>query len=238
MARLLMSVVLILSTALFLPGAAASTSWKAVKNYGKATALFRNSHSTAMAELVEYHGLKKPRESTKTLVATCWVYAQYCECDKPDEPIVWRIAYGLKHLCAARGYPNTPIKERCRYSKQDSEKAGWSEYVAAIKGDRPVLLTFCYDTAAKGLSEAKRRGKECFSVVGIGYLTQGSNKFLICHDGITTNQKYAASVDKVSASDLGVPSRGRPWGQSGTSLYKWDGSYKNLVMVFVGKPTK
>lgn len=219
--------------------AEAGTSWKAVANYGQATPLFRNSHSTAIAELVGYHGLKKAKESPKTLVATCWMYAQYCECDKPGKPILWRIGHGLKKLFTARGYPNTTIKERCRYSNQASDKAGWNDYVGAIKDNRPVILTFCYDEAARQtLAQAKRRVSKCFSVVGIGYMVHNGQKLLICHDGITSNQSYPASVDKVSASSLSISTQGKPWGQAGTSLYKWDGSYSNLVMVFVGKPTK
>ena len=240
MRRLLMGAPLLALVALFMTDTAtAATTWKAVAEYGQATALFRNSHSTAIAELVEYHGLRKPNELAKTLVATCWMYAQFCECNKPGKPILWRIAYGLSKLSTARGYPNTPIKERCRHSSQASDKAGWNEYVAAIDGDRPVVLPFCYDPAARqSLAQAKRRVSNCFSVVGIGYMIHNGEKLLICHDGITSNQSYPASVDKVSASSLGINTQGKPWGEAGTSLYKWDGSYSNLAMVFVGKPTK
>ena len=221
------------------PCAAVSISWKAVNHVGPAIPVFRNSHSTAMASLVKYHGLQKQNESDKPLIATCWMYAQYCECDKPDKPILWRIGYGLKKLFTARSYPNTPTKERCRYSDKSGEKAGWNEYVAAIKDNRPVILTFCYDPeTSKGLGQAKRREKKCFSVLGIGYLNYGDQKLLICHDGLTANQSYPASVDRVSAASLGINTQDKPWGQSGTSLYKWDGSYENLVMVFVGRPAR
>lgn len=219
--------------------AAVSISWKAANHVGEAIPLFRNSHSTAMAWLVKYHGLKKQNESEKPLVATCWMYAQYCECDKKDKPIIWRIGHGLKKLFTARGYPNTAVKQRCRYSNNSSEKAGWNDYVTAIKDNGPVVLTFCYDPdTSESLAKAKRRVDKCFSVVGIGYMNYGDQKLLICHDGVTTNQNYEASVDKVSASDLGINTQGKPWGQPGTSLYKWDGSYSNLVMVFVGRPAK
>ena len=66
----------------------------------------------------------------------------------------------------------------------------------------------------------------------------GEQKLLICHDGITSTQSYPASVDKVSAADLDIKTEGKPWGQAGTSLYRWDGSYENLVMVFVGRPRR
>ncbi len=221
------------------PCGAVSISWKAVDHAGPAIPVFRNSHSTAMASLVKYHGLKKQNESDKPLIATCWMYAQYCECDKEDKPIIWRISQGVKKLFTARGHPNTPIKERCRYSNNSSEKAGWNDYLAAINDNRPVIVTFSYDPDTRqGLAQAKRREKKCFSMVGIGYMKHGDQKLLICHDGITSNQSYPASVDRVSAASLGINTQDKPWGQSGTSLYKWEGSYENLVMVFVGRPAK
>ncbi len=139
-----------------LPCAAVSISWKVVNHAGQAIPVFRNSHSTAVASFVKYHGLQKQNESDKPLIATCWMYAQYCECDKKDKPIIWRISHGLKKLFTARGYPNSPIKERCRYSNESGEKAGWDDYTAAINDDRPVILSFCYDSeASKGLARAR-----------------------------------------------------------------------------------
>ena len=214
-------------------------SWKVINDWGQAIALRRNSHSTAPAWLVRYYGLDKRNETEKKLVAICWVYTQRCECGNEDKPTLWEIAKGLKKLFTARHYPSTVIEERCRYSNKSSEKAGWNDYVAAIKSNRPVIVTFCYDPATRpGLAQAKRRVSKSFSAVGIGYMNYGDQKLLICHDGITAQQSYPASVDKVSASDLGINTQGKPWGQAGTSLYKWEGSYSNLVMVFVGRPTK
>ena len=228
-----------LGTHLALVHGAIGISWKVISNTGEAMSLRRNSHSTATAWLVKYHGLNKPHETDKKLVATCWVYTQRCECGKPDKPTVWDIAEGLKKLCIARGHPNTPIKERCRHSSKSSETASWNDYIAAINDNRPVILTFCYaPTARQGLAQAKRRVEKCFSVAGIGYMKYGNQKLLICHDGITSDESYPASGDKVSASSLGINTEGKPWGQSGTSLYKWEGSYDNLVMVFVGRPTR
>ena len=136
----------------------------------------------------------------------------------------------------ARGRPNTAIKQRCRYSSNASERATFDDYVYTINGNRPVVLTFCYDPAsAKNLAAAKRRVSKCFSVLGIGYMNYDEKKFLICHDGITSAEAAGpAAPDRVSAKSLGLNTQGKPWGQSGTALYKWDGAYKNLVMVFVG----
>jgi len=61
------------------PWDAVSMSWKAVNHVGQAVPMFRNSHATAMAALVKYHGLKKQNESDRPLVATCWMYAQWAE---------------------------------------------------------------------------------------------------------------------------------------------------------------
>ena len=64
MRRLLMGAPLLTLVALFMTDTAtAGTTWKAVPEYGQATPLFRNSHSTAMAlswlaalALVKYRG--------------------------------------------------------------------------------------------------------------------------------------------------------------------------------------
>lgn len=77
--------------------------------------------------MAKYHGLQKSGEKDSTLVATMWVYMQHCECDKPGKPTVWRIAEGLRNFLTARGRPNTPVKERCRYSSNASERATFDE---------------------------------------------------------------------------------------------------------------
>ncbi len=226
--------------AMVLPaGSAIAISWQALDNCRPALALQRTSHATAGAWMVDRYGLRKSNENNKKLIAACWVYMQHCACAEEGDPMLWQIAEGLAKLCTARGYPNTPIKERCRYSNQSSETAGWTDYVAAIKDNRPVILTFCYDPATRvDLAQAKRRVDKCFSVVGIGCMNYAGQKLLICHDGLTSEQSYPVEVDRVLASDLGINIQGKPWGQPGTSLYEWDGSYSNLVMVFVGKPAR
>jgi len=121
--------------------AAVPISWQAVANCRGALTLQRNAHATATAWLLDHYGLRKPRESDKKLIASCWVYLQRCECNQPGKPILWEIAAGLGKLLTARGCPNTAIKERCRYSHIGDERAGWNEYVAAINDNRPVILT-------------------------------------------------------------------------------------------------
>ncbi len=215
---------------------AVNVSWKAVASYGTAISLLPNSHATAGAWVARYHGLKKPNETNQMLVATMRIYMEHCECDKPGKPTNWLVAEGLKKCFSARGHRSTSITERCRYSTNSSERAGLSEYKAAIDANRPVVLTFCYDAAAaNNLATAKKRISNCFSVVGIGYMKYGDTYFLICHDGFSTPPSSgSASLDRVSPQSLGINTEGKPWGQRGTTLYKWDGAYKNLVMVFVG----
>lgn len=111
--------------------------------------------------------------------------------------------------------------------------------MAAIDKDRPVIVTFCYSPSARqGLAAARRRMKDCFSAVGVGYMNYGNQKLLICRDGIRSTQTYPALFDKVSETDLGINTRDRPWGQPGISLYRWKGDYQNLVMLFVSNPDK
>ena len=43
-----------------------------------------------------------------------------------------------------------------------------------------------------------------------------------------------AAQDRVDAGALGINTAGKPWGESGTSLFKWNGASKNVVLVFVG----
>lgn len=190
--------------------------------------------------MADYYGVRKLNESSTTLIATCWMYAQYCECDRPGRPMLWRIGYGLQRLFAARSWPHTVVNERCRYSPDAGDRASFSDYSGAISRSHLVILTFCYQPAAKqGLAVAKRRADKCFSAVGIGYVTAANGKtLLICQDGLAPGQASPANVDKVSPAKAGLATKGAVWNQPGTGLYKWDGSYSNLVMVFVGTPAR
>jgi len=229
-------VLLLLTASHPVQGASQTASWHVVRNCPKATPVFRNSHSTAMAQLVRYHGLSKPGEKAKSLVAICWMYAQYCECDKPDKPTLWRIGYGIKKLFVARGRPKEPVRELCRVTRTGNERASFGDYVAAIHGDRPVVVTFCYDPrAGKGLAQAVRRDARCLSALGIGYVKCGRRSYLICQDGVMASGHGVAAADVVEPSSLGLSSHGKPWTRPGTSLYRWDGAQSNVVLTFVGR---
>lgn len=214
-------------------------AWRVVERSGSAIPLYKNSHATAAGWVTAYHGLKKPGETDKEVIAALWVRMQTCDCDAPGKPTLWNIYSGMKDLFSARGYPGTGFKERCRYSEEEEQIAGFDDYTSRIRANLPVVLTFCYEPEAKrGLGRASRRVSKCFSMAGIGHLIYNDQKFLICHDGIDQDADFAAKVDRVDPAALGLPTEGKPWGQSGTSLYRWDGKYTNLVMLFVGTPSK
>ncbi|MGC9320378.1 MAG: hypothetical protein ACP5KN_20260, partial [Armatimonadota bacterium] len=160
---------------------------------------------------------------------------QHCECDRPGQPIIWRVAEGLQKMFEARNRPLPTIRERCRTSSSASERASYADYVAAIEAGRPVIVTFCYDaSAAGGVAAAKRREKNCFSAVGIGYMRYEDQQFLICRHGATASEMGPAAQDRVDAAAMGINTGGKPWGEAGTSLFRWTGASKNVVVVFVG----
>lgn len=209
-----------------------------VDNTGHALFLFRNSHSTALARLVDQYGARKRNESDRALIAICWMYAQYCECDKPNKPIIWRMADGAQSIFAARGYRHTRVTEKCLRTENDADRAQWAEVTGSIDGNQPVIVSFCYDpAAAKGLALAKRRESKCFSALAIGHVTSGGRHYLICHDGLAAGQSSVAAVDKVSPQSIGLSPLG-VWSQPGTGIYRWEGTASNLVFVFVGAPQR
>ena len=212
-------------------------AWRTVDGCGTCFALQRNSHATAGGWVTAYDGLRQSGESNSSLINDAWVYLQGCDCGQPGT--AWDIAGGMQNLFASRGYANTPVKERCRYSRHADEIGSFDDYVARIQQSLPVILTFCYDpSASRSLTSASPRATKCFSMVGIGYMYYNGHGVLICHDGLTGSQSSPAQVDRVDAAAWGLPTEGKPWGQPGTSLYSWDGKYTNLIMVFVGRPGK
>jgi len=218
------------------PAMAVGITWEAVANYGSAIGVHHNSHATAGAWIAKRHGLKKPVENDRQFVSVAWVYMQHCECNKPGKPKTWRVAEGLAKMFEGRGKPVPTITERVRHSSVAAERVGWDRYVAAIDADRPVIVTFCYDPDTRSsLAEAKRRASNCFSVVGIGYMDYGGQKLLICHDGTGDPAEMGMAVqDRVSPQAMGINTTGKPWGQAGTCLMKWDGTASNIVLVFTG----
>lgn len=235
--RFVLALGLLLAAAWPSAGRAAEVAWQVVDNCGAYFTIQYNTHATAGGWLTWYHGLARPGESQKTVIHAAWVYMQSCDCGETDTH--WDVAGGMLRLFGARGYPHTPVKERCRYSQRLGETAGFGDYVARIKQNLPVILTFCYDPAAQsGLQAARPRGKSCISVVGIGYMYYNGRGVLICHDGLSASDPNPAQGDKISPAAWGLDLADRPWMQPGTALYRWDGDYRNLLMVFVGQPTQ
>jgi hypothetical protein len=212
-----------------------SVAWRVIDGYGAAFCQEYNSHATAGGWVAAFHGLRRQDESDKTLCHAAWVYMQACDCGGTDTN--WDIAGGMQKLFNSRGYPHTPVKERCRYSDKYGETCTFSDYVARIKQNLPVIVTYTYHHGDEhGLVFARGRSRNCLSMVGIGYMYYNGRGVLICHDGLTGGQSNPAQADKIDPGAWGLATEGQPWNQPGTSLYRWDGDYTNLLMVLVGKP--
>lgn len=226
---------LVLLVALALPAQAVSVSWHAVDNYGAAVMLDRNSHCTTAANVAKYHGLKRPGETDDRLVTLAYMYVKQCACgERKNLPIHWFIAEGLRKMFETRYAGTANIRERATRSNIYAERVTWDHYVAAINANRPVAITYCYDPGSvAGVEAAKGRYQQCFSVCGIGYMDYGGQKLIIAHDGATSDSQVGpAAGARLDPSAMGINTAGKPWGRAGTTLYKWDGGQKNLLLVF------
>jgi len=176
-------------------------------------------------------GIREPGESDEALIGSAAAFLQFCDCDKPRKPTLWRVAEGVQDLLLSRGR-TAEITERARYSAFDADRVTFDEYATSIQRNRPVIVTLCYDPDAReSLAAARRRVSECTSMVGVGYVEAGGEKYLLCHDGLPAeNQEPAA--DRVRPESLHLD-RDSLCSKSGTSLYRWDGHYANLVLAFV-----
>ncbi len=231
----LIAIVLIASLVAAMPASAVSIDWHAVKNYGQSIMRSRNSHCTAAANIAKYHGLQRPGETDERLVTYAYMYVKQCACgDREHLPVHWFIAEGLTKLFKTRNGGGVSIRERATHSSHAYERATWSQYVAAINANRPVVLSYCYAAgAAASVEAAKGRYEQAFSVVGIGYMTYGGQKLVIAHDGVRSSVEVGpATGARLDPATMGLNTVGKPWGQSGTTLYKWDGGQQNLLLVF------
>jgi len=198
--------------------------------------VYRNSHATAVAWLLDHYGLRKQGEDPRILIATAATFMEFCHCDLPGKPIAWRVREGLQELLMSHNRVAT-IVEKARYSVLPADRADVDEYVRSIRQNRPVIVTFCYDPDAReSVIKAQRRVSDCSSMVGVGYLRQGGASYLVCHDGFASDQKEPAMEDRVKLDELGLAQHPL-CSQPGTALYRWDGTYTNLVLTFVTKLT-
>lgn len=212
--------------------AASAPQTDLLPNSPPALGVFRNSHATAMAWLVKYDGLNKHNEADKNLIALCWMYAQYCECDKPGRPIIWRMAEGLKRVYAGRGR-ELVVKDQCRDSPQPTDRTSFAGVRSRIVAGRPVIVTFCYDAGAeRSLAAAKRREQRCLTAVAIGTVENDQGQYLICRDGMASGGDTPASSDRVKPEHIGLSATSGAWTEAGTSIYKWAGGQKNIVVVY------
>ena len=218
-----------------LGGCRTDTSWRVIDSPGTALQGMRFTHAAAGAWVVRYHGIDGPEMDNTQFVAAMRLYMGRSECPSCPADTIWDIAGGMRDFLQVKDRSDIPVRERFRYSGNASETAEFEEYVQAIDGDQPVILTFCYDpAAAEDTVAASLRTKDCFSVVGIGYLLRGSRRFLICHDGFAPQPVPGGTAeDRVAPDRAGVGDQRGPWNRPGTALYKWDGDYRNLIMVFV-----
>ena len=217
------------------PAQAVGVSWKAVPSYGTAIMLSRNSHCTAAANMAKYHGLQQPGEPEDRLLTLAYMYVKQCACgERKGKPIHWFICEGLAKMFESRHPTPVSVRERATHSNKPYERATWSNYVAAINAGRPVAVTYCYDPAsAAGVEAAKGRYSSAFSVLGIGWMDYGGQKVIIAHDGATSDGEVgAAAPARLEPSAMGINIAGKPWGQAGTTLYKWDAGESNLLLVF------
>lgn len=217
------------------PAQAISISWHVVDNYGNSIMLTRNSHCTAAANVAKYHGLQRPGESDERLVTLAYMYVKQCQCGPlRDLPVHWFIAEGLRRMFETRYSGTFSVRERATNSKYASERVDWNHYVAAINANRPVAISYCYDSsAAAGVEAAKGRYQDCFSICGIGYMNYGGQKLIIAHDGATSDAQVGpAAGARLDPTAMGLNAAGKPWGRPGTTLYKWNGGQANLLLVF------
>ena len=227
--------VLLAAVALGEPVWAAGTQLALVKNPGRALPHYRNSHATAVGCWLDLAGLRRPGEDDRTLIATAAVVMEFCACDRPGDPTAWRVREGLQQLLGSRDRA-APIEERARYSHVAEERADFSAYARSIEAGVPVIVTFCYDPDARpSLQEAALRISECASAVGVGYAVADGQRYLVCHDGAPPPESDPGQVDRARAEDLALPEVPL-LKQPGTALYRWDGTYANLVMTFVKAP--
>jgi hypothetical protein len=217
------------------PAVAVGISWEVVDNYGQAIMLNRNSHCTAAANVAKYHGLQREHETDDRLVTYAFMYVKQCACgERKNLPIHWFIGEGLTKLFETRAEVTPAVRVRATRSNKSRERVGWESYMQAISENRPVALTYCYSAAsAAGVEAAKGRYEECFSVVGIGWMNYNGQRLLICHDGLRNDYRAGpAAGARLEPGDLGINTAGKPWGRPGTTLYKWNGGQKNLLLVF------
>ncbi len=221
-----------------LGGCGGPARWQVVPNPGRAIMGMDNTHAAAAAWLVRYYDPQAAQRSEKQLVAGMRLHVGVPKCPSCPELASWDIERGLKSYFIAHGQPQVQTRELYRYPDRSVPPGAFADYVRSIDAGRPVVLTFCYDPAHRTDAGAARlRARRCFSVVGIGYVRYRGLDYFICHDGLTGHLEDGIdTIDRIQPVDAGLEGIAGPWQQAGTSLYRWDGQYANLIMVFFSPP--
>jgi len=191
------------------------------------------THSVAAAWVARYHGLDDPNRTDRQFIATMRLFVGVPECPSCPTLSSWDIERGLKNYFMAKDRPDAEASQRYKYAPDEGQRAVFEDYVAEIDAGRPVVLTLSYFSAARDEIDAARlRHRRCFSVVGIGYSRYRGRDYFICHDGLTDHlEDDIDAFDRVGPLTAGLDGVEGPWQQPGTSIYRWDGDYTNIIMV-------
>lgn len=220
-----------------------SAEWKVVASPGEAITGVGvsedvvNTHAAAAAWVARYHGADDPDRTDQQFVAGMRMHIGVPACPSCTSPMPasWDIAGGMNDYFVARDRPDLRATQRFRYSKRESDQATFDDCAQAIDADQPVILTWGYlEGTRKNTRGAAARISWCFTTVGIGYARNGERDYVIVHDGLTQPlEDRTDALDRVGPLTAGLRGTKGPWEQPGTSIYRWQGEYQNLVLVFV-----
>ena len=167
--------------------------------------LFASSHSTAAAEVVAYHGVKRGLPEV-VLIGGLEGRIYRCDCGKDID--LWDIAQGTRLWAAAEGLK---VKAEARVLRARSTSSGspngevlagrkldLADYRKAIDAEQPVVLTYSLDDASDKGMEASFRSQERVSVVGVGYEETGEARPDPAPDtaggGCATSSRYVVAM--------------------------------------------
>ncbi len=189
----------------------------------------------AAAWVVRHLGLADEGETDTGLYTALRLHIGIPECASCPMIVFWDVAGGLMKYFSLEDRPEVQIRELMLRTAPPELTGDWSDYVDAIDRDQPVIVSWCYDKPA-GIDEklARARAAKCMTGVGIGYILKGDERFVIFQHGLDKPMEYDIdATDRVTPSVAGVSGQDGPWHRPSTALYRWDGDYENLIMVFV-----
>jgi len=214
--------------------------------------IFVSSHSTAAAEVLAYHGVKKELPQV-VLIGGLEGRIYRCDCGKDIH--LWDIAGGTRLWAAAQGL-TVNTQSRVLRGAKEGEALDLAQYRAAIDAGQPVILTYSLDEASGKGMEASFRSQDRVSVVGIGYDeanpdrsqgTAGGPSTLLRTNGCATHGEsdpdgYVivslpedADKDKRFAQLAALPGV-KPGEREGLLLIPWDVQTGNRIATFVEAP--